>query len=295
MTGPMTGTGPREGGLGLIDTHLHLIDRSKARHGWTAALPALAGRDFGLEESQALYGRDVAASIFMEVDVDADCIRDEAHWIAGLIRERRLLGQIAACRPETDAGFAAWLEECRALGVVGLRRILHVVPDDVSESEVFRANVRRIGAAGFTFDMNFLGRTLHIAEALARACPEVTLILDHCGTPDIVAGQWEPWAGGIARLAACPNVNVKISGVTAYCAPGVDHAAAVAPYVDHVLSCFGTGRAVWGSDWPVCNLGAGLPGWMEITRALFARLSADEAADLGWRTAERIYGVRRPQ
>lgn len=277
-------------GLGLIDTHLHLIDRSKARYGWIEGAPALQGRDYLLDDAQPMYGGDVAGAIFMEVDVDADSIRDEAAWIGGLVAEGRLLGQIAACRPEAP-GIEPWIAEAKALGAVGLRRILHVVPDDVSEADLFRANVRRIGQAGLTFDMNFLGRTLDKAYGLAAACDDMNLILDHCGTPDIAGGQWDVWADGIARLAELPHVNVKLSGITAYVGAGQDHATAIAPYVDHVLSSFGTGRVVWGSDWPVVDFGAGLPGWMAITRQIFARLSADEAADMARNNAMRIYGV----
>ena len=50
---------------------------------------------------------------------------------------------------------------------------------------------------------------------------------------------------------------------------------------------------VWGSDWPVANLGAGLPGWLAITEATLARLSTDEAAAISHGNAERIYGVPR--
>jgi predicted TIM-barrel fold metal-dependent hydrolase len=278
----------------LIDTHLHLIDRARARHQWTVNVSPLHGRDFLLDDARSLSGPAVAGAIFMEVDVDPDCIKDEARWIGGLVASGALLGQIAACRPESDDGMDAWLDECQDLGVVGLRRILHVVDDHLSESATFRANVRKIGRAGFTFDMNFLGRTLDIAYELARACPDMTLVLDHCGTPDIAGGQWEPWATGITRLASLPHVNVKLSGVTAYVGPGADHTAATRPYIDHVLQAFGPGRVVWGSDWPVCNLGAGLPGWLAITQGVFAGLSADEQADIGWRNACRIYGVSLP-
>lgn len=277
-------------GLGLIDTHLHLIDRGRARYGWIDGAPALQGRDYLLDDAQALYGGDVAGSIFMEVDVDAASIRDEARWIGGLVAEGRLLGQICACRPEApDLG--DWIAEAKTLGAVGMRRILHVVPDDHSESAAFRAGVRAIGRAGLTFDMNFLGRTLDRAYDLAAACDDMALILDHCGTPDIAGGQWDVWAEGIARLAGLDHVNVKLSGITAYVGQGQDHATAIAPYVDHVLSSFGTGRVVWGSDWPVVDFGAGLPGWMAITRDIFARFSADEAADVARGNAMRIYGV----
>lgn len=277
--------------MDLIDCHLHLIDRSVARHSWIEGAPALQGRDFLLKDAQALHGGEVAGSIFMEVDVDEADIRNEARWVGGLVAEGLLLGQICACRPEHEAGMEEWIEEARTLGVVGMRRILHTVPDDVSEAGMFRENVRRIGRAGLTFDMNFLHRTLDRAEGLARACDDMTLVLDHCGTPDIAGGEWEVWAEGITRLAALPHVNVKLSGVTAYAAPGTDHQQAVAPYIDHVLSSFGTKRVVWGSDWPVVNMGAGLPGWLEITRDVLSRLSADEAADIARNNAQRIYGV----
>lgn len=275
----------------LIDCHLHLLDRRQARHAWTAQVPALAGRDFALEEAQSLYAGRVKGSIFMEVDVVEEDIAAEARWIGGMVRDGRLLGQIAACRPENPEGMEAWLDECADLGVVGLRRILHVVDDHLSESDHFRENVRRIGRAGLTFDMNFLGRTLGIAYDLARACPDMTLILDHCGTPDIAGGQWEEWAQGITRLASLAHVNVKLSGLTAYCAPGADHATACAPYIAHVIESFTPSRIVWGSDWPVCNLGAGLPGWLAITDATLATLSQDEQFAIAQGNAQRIYGV----
>ena len=37
------------------------------------------------------------------------------------------------------------------------------------------------------------------------------------------------------------------------------------------------------------NLGAGLPGWIDMTRALLAGLSPDEQAAIGTGTARRVY------
>ena len=273
----------------LIDTHLHLIDRSVTGHAWTARAPALAGRDFPLEEALALYGGRVAGSIFMEVA--ALDWQAESRWIAGLVREGRLLGQIANCRPETDEGFEAWLEEGRDLGVVGYRRILHEdVAEDVSLSEGFRENVRRIGRAGYPFDVNVLGRTLGLARDLARACPDVQFVLDHCGTPDIAGGGWEVWAEGLREVAACPNVAVKLSGISAYASPGTASLATLRPWIDHVIETFTPARMVWGSDWPVCNLGLGMEGWLDVTEAVLGELSEAERDAIGWRNAERIYG-----
>ena len=70
---------------------------------------------------------------------------------------------------------------------------------------------------------------------------------------------------------------------------------AVRPYVEHVIAAFGPERCLWGGDWPVVDTqGGSLPEWIAATRAILGSLSADEAAAIGHRTAERVYGVRLP-
>lgn len=278
--------------MDLIDTHQHLIWRDRLGYGWTAGIPALAEGDFTPEDYQAqTKGQGIAGTIFMECGVDDADYQAEARYVATRVGRDGILGQIASCRPETDAGFDAWLEECGALQVKGFRRILHVVPDEMSQNEVFRANLRKIGRKGLPFDMCFLARQLSIAEALARACDGQQLVLDHCGVPDIAGGVFDDWAKGIDRLAALPHVSVKLSGISAYAAPGTASVELLRPWVGHVLDRFGADRVVWGSDWPVVLLGAGLLPWIEMTRNLLAGLSAGEQSAVGAGNARRIYRV----
>jgi len=278
--------------MDLIDTHQHLIWRDRLGYGWTAGIPALAEGDFTPEDYQAqTKGQGIAGTIFMECGVDDADYQAEARYVATRVGRDGILGQIASCRPETDAGFDAWLEECGALQVKGFRRILHVVPDEMSQNEVFRASLRKIGRKGLPFDMCFLARQLPIAEALARACDGQQLVLDHCGVPDIAGGVFDDWAKGIDRLAALPHVSVKLSGISAYAAPGTASVELLRPWVGHVLDRFGADRVVWGSDWPVVLLGAGLLPWIEMTRNLLAGLSAGEQSAVGAGNARRIYRV----
>ena len=282
--------------MDLIDTHQHLILRDRIGYAWTAEFPILSG-DFTREDYAGLVaGTGVSATIFMETGVDDADYQAEARMVSGMVGTSvggiGMLGQIAGVRPEYDDGFDAWLEEVSTLGVVGLRRILHVVPDEVSLSETFRANLRKIGRAGVPFDLNFLSRQLiPIGVSLLRACPDQSYILDHCGVPDVAGGDWEVWKAGIDAVAAFPNVVVKLSGITTYCAPGTASVALVRPYVEQLLEAFGPDRMVWGGDWPVVNLGAGLPGWISMTGDLLAGLSEAERFAIGRGTAERVYGV----
>lgn len=278
--------------MDLIDTHQHLILRDHLGYAWTAGIPALATADFTRADYARLTaGRGVVGTIFMETGVDDADYQAEARLVAGMVGSGGMLGQIASIRPEEDAGFDAWLEEAKQLKTVGFRRILHVVPDEVSTTETFRRNLRKIGKAGLPFDLNFLSRQLEpVGVPLLRACPDQVFILDHCGVPDVVAGDWEIWEAGVRAFAGFENVVVKLSGITAYAAPGAG-VDVIRPYVERLLELFGPQRMLWGSDWPVVDLGAGLPGWIGMTGELLAGLSAAERAAIGTGTARRVYGV----
>ena len=278
--------------MDLIDTHQHLILRDRIGYGWTAGVPALASIDFTVADYVGLTARrGVVGTIFMETGVDDADYRTEARLVAGLVGQAGMLGQIASCRPEDDAGFDAWLDECSALHVVGYRRILHEISDDVSQTATFQRNLAKIGKLGLPFDLCFLARQLGVARALAMACDNQVLVLDHCGVPDIAGGAFEEWAMGITAIAALPHVHCKLSGITRYCAPGTASVAVLQPWVDHVVASFGPERILWGGDWPVVNLGAGLPAWIDMTRELVAGLSPAEQAAIGQGTARRVYGL----
>ena len=77
----------------------------------------------------------------------------------------------------------------------------------------------------------------------------------------------------------------------AYCAPGTSSQETIQPYVDHVLDCFGPKRMVWGSDWPVVNLGKGIQEWISVSRNILNTLSDDEAKLIAHVNAEKIYNV----
>lgn len=276
--------------MNFIDTHQHLILRDHIGYAWTAGVPALAACDFTQADYAALTaGQGIIGTVFMETGVDDADYQTEARLVAGLVGSHGMLGQIASCRPENDAGFEAWLDECESLHVVGYRRILHEISDDLSQTTTFRRNLAKIGAKGLPFDMCFLARQLPIARALAKACDDQILVLDHCGVPDIAGGAFDAWASDITNLAALPHVICKLSGISRYAKPGTASVPLLQPWVDHVIASFGPDRVLWGGDWPVVNLGAGLPGWIAMTKAMLAGFSSDDQQAIAQGTARRTY------
>ena len=281
--------------ISLLDTHQHLVYREKASYGWTKDIPPLAEGNFTLDDYKTLTeGLGIGGTLFMETGVDDPDYQQETRFVKSLAdnSDNGMIGLISSIRPESDEAFETWLEETIEMGVVGYRRILHVMPDDTSQSDIFRNNVRKIGVSGKTFDICFLPGQLPVAFELAKACENTKLILNHCGVPDIAGDGLDPWRQDIKALAQIPNVICKLSGLMAYCAPGTSSLETIEPYVDHVLNCFGPNRMVWGSDWPVVNLAKGLPEWIAVTRKILGKLSADEASSIAYGTAQIVYKVK---
>lgn len=275
----------------IFDTHLHLIDRARLSYPWLDGVPAL-DRDWDFASYCVQAARlGITDVLHMEVDVAEADIDAETAFVAGLMEAPGsiLRGAISAARPES-AGFAAWLENVDRRVVKGVRRVLHVVPDDVSQQPLFRQNVARLGRAGLPFDIVMLQRQLPLAASLADACPDTVLVLDHCGVPDIAGGDFGSWAAGITDLARRPHVNAKISGITAYAKPDWT-LQTLRPYVEHVIAAFGWDRVVWGSDSPVCTLQSSLDQWVSVTHAIVAGASATERARLFQGNARRIWGI----
>lgn len=271
----------------IVDTHCHLIYLDRLSYPWLADVPPL-NRNFQLSDywpqAQEAGITDV---IHMEVDVADSDMQAETELIAGL--GRPVVALIPACRPESS-DFAEYVERTAATpGVKGFRRVLHTQPDALGMQPVFAENLKRLASYDLSFDLCVLPRQLPIAADIARRCPDVQFIVDHCGVPNVKDRALDPWRDDIRALAALPNVACKISGIIAYGNPVNWTVADLRPFFEHCIEAFGWDRVVWGSDWPVCTLTADLGRWVAATHALLDGASDNEKERLLSRNAERIY------
>lgn len=272
----------------ILDTHLHLVYKDRFSYPWLEDAPAL-NRTWTAESYFAqAEPLGVTAAVHMEVDVAEKDMLAESAFMKQV--HPRVIGTIAAARPESP-DFPGYLEELLAIGDVrGIRRVLHVVPDELSQTPPFAANVRRLAEHELPFDLCVRADQLPIGRRLVAQCPNVQFVLDHCGVPNVAEQELDPWRADISELAANPNVVAKISGVVAYAGPDWT-VETLRPFVEHVIESFGWDRVVWGSDHPVCTLTADLTRWVNATRELIGGASEDEQARLLHRNAERIYRV----
>lgn len=271
----------------IIDTHLHLVDLGRLRYPWLDEVPLL-NRTFTLQE----YLREAApagitAMLHMEVDVAEADMEAETALVTSI--GTPVIGAIAACRPE-NADFEAFFERVGANPAVkGFRRVLHTGAHEQIGTARFIRNIGLLARSGHPFDFCVSPRHIPLVRALAKACPGVQFVLDHCGMPDIKGREYQPWDGHVRELAQLPNVACKISGVIAYADPQNWSVDDLRPYVEHCIECFGWDRVVWGSDWPVCTKTADLSRWVAATHELTAGASSSEKARLLSENARRIY------
>jgi predicted TIM-barrel fold metal-dependent hydrolase len=278
----------------MIDTHIHLLEPSRFSYPWTAGFPALAGRFDHSDYVAATKGLGIEGGVFMEVDC-AEMELEARHFCEMAETPGCAFSVVvAAARPEHE-GFGEYLDAIAHPRLAGIRRVLHTKPDDLSRSSLFRQNVALLGSRGLSFDLCVTEHQLPLAQELAAACPQTTFILDHCGCPGIASHAdsafFEIWKKSLRPVADLPNVVVKLSGITAYASPEQRNASALRPYIETLLDFFGPGSILWGGDWPVVNLGNGLPAWAGITREIVSNLSHTEQSQILTSNARRIYRI----
>lgn len=171
----------------------------------------------------------------------------------------------------------------------GIRHPLFTEPDpDWLAGTAVRAGLGALAAAGLSFDVMALPHQLPVVVTAARAVPELTFVIDHLGAPTAGPGQEAtagPWADAIRGLAALPNVTCKLSGMP----DGVAGARDLRPYCEAVLTAFGPGRLMFGTDWPVSGLALPYPQVCDMYRELTAQLSPAERDAIFDGTARRAY------
>jgi L-fuconolactonase len=174
----------------------------------------------------------------------------------------------------------------------------------------FRAGFAELQRRGLVFDAWVYHTQLGELEALAHAFPRTTTVLDHTGAPlatgrlaDRRAEVDADWTAGMTRLAACPNVIVKLGGLAnASCAPAEwlrsedpamsEPAAAWAR--DHYLQAidlFTPARCMFESNFPVEKDATSYRALWNFFKRLTAAFSAHEREQLFFGTAACTYSL----
>jgi L-fuconolactonase len=175
---------------------------------------------------------------------------------------------------------------------VGVR---HLTQDEADDDFIVRADVLRglaiLQKHRVPFDLLFHVKHLRHVPALARSLPELPMVIDHLGKPNIKDHRLDEWLPGFRAAAAFPNIYCKLSGLITEADWRHWQPADLKPYVQTALECFGPERLLFGSDWPVCQLAGSYQQVHEGMLDALGPLSESDREAIFGGTARRFYGV----
>ena len=273
----------------VVDSHIHLWSRARGDYDWLTSDLTEIFRDFGPEDyAPTMYGCDTFGAVLVQA--------------APTVAETEYLLELAQNVPWIR-GVVGWVNfELDA--VPTLKRLAHdplfkgVRPmlQDIALTDWvlncdFTPVFETLESLSLTFDALVQPRHLDVIARLMERHSSLRLVIDHCAKPNISARQFDDWALSIGRLADCPNVSVKFSGLTTEARKGESDASVYAPYLKHLFSTFGEDRVMWGSDWPVVNLSTSAQQWFEVSEELTRDLSAEHRQKFWSRNAQAFYGL----
>ena len=174
--------------------------------------------------------------------------------------------------------------------VRGIRQMLHAGPAmSYLASGLWQQNIAELARRRLSFDLQIQPAQMEAAADVIAANPDIQFILDHAGCPPSPATDPTLWASGLARLAALPNIAVKLSGFGMFDRDWT--ARSIAPIVQRIVSLFGAERCMFGSNFPVDSLMRDYRSiWTAFGDAV-AHLSPSEQHWLFYGTAAKIYRI----
>lgn len=179
-------------------------------------------------------------------------------------------------------------------------------PEGLSETPAFRAGYEVLGDMGLSFDAWCYFEQIPQLVELAKAYPEVTMIVDHFAGPirmgphtdaDEIFATWQKL---IAPFANLDNVHFKLGGINMKVngfdwhkrdkPPASDELVeATGHYYHHCIKEFGAARCMFESNFPVDKVSCSYRVLYNYFKKIASVYSGSERQDLFHDTAARVY------
>lgn len=173
----------------------------------------------------------------------------------------------------------------------------------------FLKGARHLAPHRLSLDLFVLHTQLPEALHVARNLPDTQIVINHTGGPLGIGPyalnrdeHFRVWREGMAQLAACDNVAVKVGGLgMALC--GFPTSALIeragsealardwAPHILETIEMFGANRCLFESNFPVDGVTARYPAIWNTFKRVVSGASKEEKNALFAETAARVYRI----
>jgi len=292
----------------VIDAHHHLWDLERNKYPWLQVRPFAArlegdigpiAKDYLLDDYLAdTRNQNVVKSVHIECGWDPSNPVGETEWLQRLADKHGYPHGIVGRATLNASDVEEVLEgHARYKNIRGIRHAINWHPDpgktyvdrpDLIRTEAWRRGFGLLRRFGFSFDLQLYPAQMADAAELARAYPDMLIILDHAGMPvDRDEEGLDLWRRGMWELATAPNVAVKISGLGT-----VDWkwtVESIRPFVLQTIEAFGVSRCMFASNFPVDKLYSDFDTLYGAFRTITEPFSTDERRMLFHDNAVRYY------
>lgn len=273
-----------------IDTHQHFWQFDPVRDSWITDEMKAIQRDFTPLDIQFVLERNGFSGT---VAVQASQSDEETNYLVQLSKDYPFIKGVVGWIDLQAENISEQLENYRAVQV--LKGFRHVVEGEADPDFLIRPAVlnglKALADYGYTYDLLIRPRHYKATLQCVDQNPNLQFVLDHIAKPPIKTREFDEWAAFIDALAAYPNVVCKVSGL----ATEADWAGwkldDFKQYLDHIFTCFGKQRIMYGSDWPVCLLAASYEESIAIVEDKLGDFTAAEKKAFWAENAIRIYNL----
>ncbi len=279
--------------LPFVDAHFHLFRIADLPSQGLATNIADGHDVLWADYAAAVRAQPLRAAIAVEVDLGPGAADSEVAFIEGIAAANPQLRAFVAWAPIERPDLPQQLNRLKRHDIVhGVRRVTQNEADPMfCARPSFVAGVQAVAAAGYVCDVCVRHTQLEGVIALAGACPEAVIVVDHLGKPDIAGQTLDPWRAHMATLAEFPNVYCKFSVVVQGREDDRWTQELVAPFATHLLQEFGPDRLIFASNWPVMTAVTAYDVWYRDALALTATLRAEDRTKIFASNAARIYRI----
>jgi predicted TIM-barrel fold metal-dependent hydrolase len=291
----------------IVDAHHHI---------WRQAdLPWLVGpmqprifgpydpirRDYSIDEFLAdIAGSGVVKSVYVQTNWAREDYEAESAWVQKTAVATGWPHAIVAYADFSVPDVRTQLDRLKRYPLVrGVRMQLHwhenplyrfAARADLAADPAIRRNVAHLADYGFSFDLQVFAPQMADAADLAESCPRVTFVLQHAGMLEDLSREGRAeWRAGMVRLAACPNVVSKLSGLGTFLHR--NDAAHIAEVMRETVTIFGADRCLFGSNFPIEKLWTSYGTLIDAYRAATRPFPEREQRNILHDTAMRVYRI----
>lgn len=279
-------SGPRDASFRRVDSHQHFWRLSRGDYSWLTPELRPLYRDF---EPAHLLPFLERCAVDQTILVQAAPTVAETNFLLDLADTHDFIAGVVGWidfEAANAANVLATLRERKKL--VGIRPMIQDIPDTSwMLKPVLTPAFEALIEQDLVFDALVKPPHLPMLLQLAKRHTDLRIVVDHAAKPAIALGAFDTWARDIERIARETSAVCKLSGLVTEAS--VAERDALAPYVNHILDCFGPSRLMWGSDWPVCELVCRYDEWFALSEQLLSQLSPSERASIFGDVARATY------